>query len=167
MRPSRTRDYNADRVEGAGGAPEGWAACTTAVREYDQDMIDGCKEEIDSLLVFVSCVPSHISRKVKGGQAGLFSAVLTAFIIESYKFLQRDSDDTTAALLLQISLQLSSFSVNGSSVSSSHRVTPTLPPFQMPRGSVRINTFWFSSLVLSLISALVCILLKQWLREYM
>ncbi|EIN09984.1 hypothetical protein PUNSTDRAFT_40355, partial [Punctularia strigosozonata HHB-11173 SS5] len=125
---------------------EGWAACATAVREYDQDMIDGCKEEIDSLL------------------AGLFSAVLTAFIIESYKFLQRDPDDTTAALLLQISLQLSSFSVNGSFMDSTHPIKAQLPPLQMPRGAVRINTFWFSSLVLSLISALVCILLKQWLR---
>lgn len=33
---------------------EAWAACAKALREYDEDMIQDWKEEIDTLLVFVS-----------------------------------------------------------------------------------------------------------------
>ncbi|PIL35422.1 hypothetical protein GSI_02149 [Ganoderma sinense ZZ0214-1] len=33
--------------------------------------------------------------------------------------------------------------------------------------SIRINTLWFASLVCALVSALIGILVKQWLREYM
>ena len=33
---------------------EAWAACAKALREYDEAMIQGWKEEIDTLLVFVS-----------------------------------------------------------------------------------------------------------------
>lgn len=41
------------------------------------------------------------------------------------------------------------------------------PVFEAPASAVRINAFWFSSLVCSLISALLGILVKQWLREYL
>ncbi|EIW55553.1 uncharacterized protein TRAVEDRAFT_86592, partial [Trametes versicolor FP-101664 SS1] len=71
---------------------EAWAACAKALREYDEDMIQDWKEEIDTLLVF----------------AGLFSAILTAFNIESYKLLQQQPEDATAAILTQISAQLNS-----------------------------------------------------------
>ncbi|KAJ7222981.1 hypothetical protein B0H12DRAFT_291870 [Mycena haematopus] len=49
------------------------------------------RSDMDGLLIF----------------AGLFSAILTAFLIESYKTLSPDSGDTTVLLLAQISLQLS------------------------------------------------------------
>ncbi|KAJ7105638.1 hypothetical protein C8R44DRAFT_639037 [Mycena epipterygia] len=49
-------------------------------------------------------------------QAGLFSASLTAFLIESYKTLNRDPGDITVHLLSQISQQLAA-SANGSSFS--------------------------------------------------
>ena len=35
---------------------EAWAACAKALREYDEDMIQDWKEEIDTLLVFVGGV---------------------------------------------------------------------------------------------------------------
>ena len=50
------------------------------------------------------------------GQAGLFSAILTAFNVQSYILLQPASPDPTLAVLQQISLQLNSFSVNPSPV---------------------------------------------------
>ncbi|EEB91570.1 hypothetical protein MPER_10048 [Moniliophthora perniciosa FA553] len=53
-------------------------------------MVKSWKEYIHTLLVF----------------AGLFSAVLTAFLIESYQWLLEDPADTTVALLTQISMQL-------------------------------------------------------------
>ena len=96
-------------------------------------------------------------------QAGLFSAVLTAFNIESYKLLQEDPAETSAALLAQISAQLGSGTA--SSVSPSYLGSSS--SFRPDTRSVRINILWFSSLVLSLVSASIGILTKQWLREYM
>ncbi|KAK7030297.1 hypothetical protein VNI00_014219 [Paramarasmius palmivorus] len=102
------------------------------VKKYDDGMILGWKEDIDTLL------------------AGLFSAVVTAFLIESYQWL---SEDTTVVILTQISQQL-----NG---------TQTKPAsFTPDASSIRINCFWFLSLIFSLTSALFGLLCKQWLREH-
>ncbi|EEB99793.1 hypothetical protein MPER_00435, partial [Moniliophthora perniciosa FA553] len=51
-------------------------------------MVKGWRDDIDTLLVF----------------AGLFSAVVTAFAIESYQWLDEDPADTTVALLTQLIL---------------------------------------------------------------
>ncbi|TFK86470.1 hypothetical protein K466DRAFT_600303 [Polyporus arcularius HHB13444] len=128
------------------GLNDPWANCVRALRDYDEHMVKGWKEDIDSLLVF----------------AGLFSAVLTAFNIESYKLLQEDPDETAADLLRQISAQLATGSVSLANATS----TLTSEPFRPDPRHVRINILWFSSLVLSLVSASIGILTKQWLREY-
>lgn len=39
-------------------------------------------------------------------QAGLFSATVVAFLIDSYKWLQSDTGASTVAILMQISKQL-------------------------------------------------------------
>ncbi|KAF9256048.1 hypothetical protein L218DRAFT_911695, partial [Marasmius fiardii PR-910] len=108
----------------------------------DGDLVTGYKEDIDTLLVF----------------AGLFSSVVTAFTIEPYQWLQEDLADTTADLLRQISKQLSN---------PSQKVPPSLPEGFKPSPSViRINVFWFLSLTLALVDALLCLLCKQWAREH-
>ncbi|KAI3621470.1 hypothetical protein WG66_009435 [Moniliophthora roreri] len=61
------------------------------VNRYDDDVVKNWKDEIDTLLVYAS----------------LFSAVVTAFAIESYQWLTDDPADVTVALLTQVSLQLS------------------------------------------------------------
>ncbi|KAI0642309.1 hypothetical protein C8Q79DRAFT_929292 [Trametes meyenii] len=130
---------------GGSGYNEAWTHCVKALREYDQHMIQGWKEDVDSLLVF----------------AGLFSAAVTAFNVEAYKLLQEDPEEKTAALLDQIYTHLTSN--NSGSVDR----VPTLDhPFHPDARAVRINTLWFSSLVVSLVSASIGILTKQWLREY-
>ena len=85
---------------------------------------------------------------------------MTTFNIEAYKFLQEDPEETSADILKQISAQLAA--------TSGSTVVPTLsrPPFQPDPRSIRINILWFASLVLSLVSASIGILTKQWLREY-
>ncbi|KAJ7278720.1 hypothetical protein C8J57DRAFT_1712745 [Mycena rebaudengoi] len=93
--------------------------------------------------------------------AGLFSASLTAFLIESYKTLSPDSGDTTVLLLSQISLQLTA-SANG----SAFLMAPTTP-FTPPTTSLICNALWFVSLGLSLSSALIATLLDQWARNFL
>ena len=38
----------------ATGQPTGWAAMAKEVREFDVEKVNECKEDIDTLLVFVS-----------------------------------------------------------------------------------------------------------------
>ncbi|KAF9550438.1 hypothetical protein CPC08DRAFT_622631, partial [Agrocybe pediades] len=95
--------------------------------------------------------------------AGLFSAVVTAFVIESYKTLQVDPQDTMVSLLSQMLVRME----NGTAISSPP--APTLfnpPPFVPNRSAERINIFWFISLIFSLATALIGIISLQWLREY-
>ncbi|KAK7062895.1 hypothetical protein VNI00_000392 [Paramarasmius palmivorus] len=122
---------------------EAWENLMRAVNRHDEEMVKNWKEDIDTLLVF----------------AGLFSAVVTAFVIESYQWLDEDPADTTVALLTQISKQLGNTSMPFEDLSSAST-------FQASSLSVRVNTFWFLSLILSLTSGLFALLGKQWLREH-
>ncbi|KAJ8085374.1 hypothetical protein PM082_011036 [Marasmius tenuissimus] len=115
-----------------------WDVVMTEVTSLDEGLVGGWKEDIDTLLVF----------------AGLFSAVVTAFTIESYQWLQEAPEDTTVTLLKQISQQL-----NGSSI-------PEPDKFEVSSSVVRINVLWFLSLILALVDALFALLCKQWLREH-
>ncbi|PFH48305.1 hypothetical protein AMATHDRAFT_65791 [Amanita thiersii Skay4041] len=113
------------------------------MKTYDKTICDAWKDEIEKLLIF----------------AGLFSATVTAFTIESYQWLQEDYTQTSAQLLVQISAQLSTSGTN----------TPTtgIQPFTPTARSVRINAFWFLSLVLSLSTVVIGILCNQWLKVFL
>lgn len=69
-------------------------------------------------------------------------------------------------ILLQISQQLGSLSVNSGLINSTF-APADLAPFTPTTSSVLVNAFWFMALALSLISASLGMLVKQWLREYM
>jgi hypothetical protein len=91
-------------------------------------------------------------------QAGLFSAVVSAFFLQSYQSLQENYNQTSADLLRQISQQLAN---------SSFPAAPNSSQFQAQPLDVQINRVWSVSLVLSLVAALFGIFLKQWMRAYM
>ena len=104
-------------------------------------------------------------------QAGLFSASLTAFLVESYKTLAPDPEKVNAyytqqsvTLLAQISAQLAA---SGSPVPDTVNLPPPYPDFHPAGSDVRINIFWFMSLVFSLTAALAATLVQQWVRDYM
>ncbi|KAF8867757.1 hypothetical protein BD779DRAFT_1809222 [Infundibulicybe gibba] len=117
-----------------------WKECKEKVDQFDKDFYAGWISEVDSLPTF----------------AGLFSAVVTSFTIESYKLLQPDPQDATNQILLNISAQL-----------AGQNVTASVPPLFSPSASsIRINIFWFLSLILSLGAGLLGIVCKQWLQRY-
>ncbi|KAF9257528.1 hypothetical protein L218DRAFT_831732, partial [Marasmius fiardii PR-910] len=118
---------------------QSWDIVMKAVDALDEDLMRGYKEDIDTLLVF----------------AGLFSAVVTAFTIESYQWLKEDPNDTAVVLLKQIS----HWQMN-------NQPLPPDPPFAPTSTDIRINTFWFLSLTLALVDALFGLLCKQWVREH-
>lgn len=98
----------------------------------------------------------------------MFSAVVTAFTVESYKWLQPTPDDNSDLYLAHISRQLSSFVVAPTVINSSTSAA-ALPPegaqsFFSPI-AVPVNTLWVLSLTLSLLSAFFAIAVQQWLRQ--
>jgi len=95
-------------------------------------------------------------------KAGLFSAVVTAFIIESYKGLKQDSGDVANIVLLRILAQLEG-STNGTTTTQNL----TIPTFTPSPSAIRINILWFLSLIFSLATVLIGIIALQWLREHL
>ncbi|KAF8868213.1 hypothetical protein BD779DRAFT_1426109, partial [Infundibulicybe gibba] len=116
-----------------------WKKLYEKAGQFDKEFCGGWNSEIDALLTF----------------AGLFSAVVTAFTVESYKLLQPDAQDMTNHILMNVSAQLAG------------RSATELPSgFTPAPSSIRINALWFLSLTFSLTAGLVGILCKQWLRHY-
>ncbi len=104
-------------------------------------------------------------------QAGLFSAALTSFIIDKIHDLQVDPaqqmvyyQQQNVALLAQISNQVSSITPQVSIPSTPPTPYPDFTPIS---SDVRVNAFWFMSLVFSLSAALLATFVQQWAREYM
>jgi len=93
-------------------------------------------------------------------KAGLFSAVVTAFIIESYKALRQDP---TEILLSRILTQLESRG-NGTDIIPQ---SLSMPAFTPTPSDIRVNIFWFLSLIFSLATVLIGIIALQWLREHL
>jgi hypothetical protein len=140
-------------------AEDPWRVAFVEFKTRDEKMVKDYQEEIDTLLVFVRH-PHHlfiIRLIIFALQAGLFSAVLTAFVVESYQSLQEDHTKTSADLLRHISHQLAN---------SSFPAAPDSSQFHAQRSDVRVNICWFVSLLLSLVVALFGIFLKQWMRTY-
>jgi hypothetical protein len=93
-------------------AEDPWRVAFVEFKTRDENMVKDYQEEIDTLLVFVR-LPHHLfilGPITLTAQAGLFSAVLTAFVVESYQSLQEDYTKTSADLLRQISHQLANAS---------------------------------------------------------
>ncbi|KAJ7453753.1 hypothetical protein FB451DRAFT_1144628 [Mycena latifolia] len=122
-----------------------WSVYVSEAEKYDRGLVESWRSDMDGMLIF----------------AGLFSASLTAFIIESYKTLNVDSGHTTVLLLRQMSGQLAA-TANGGSF-------PMLEPdvFVPPVTALICNALWFISLGLSLSCALIATLLEQWARDFL
>ncbi|KIP04511.1 hypothetical protein PHLGIDRAFT_109427 [Phlebiopsis gigantea 11061_1 CR5-6] len=146
--PGDDRSERASLREKPKTTSDAWSKCNRVLKDHDAPMVAGWKEDIDTLLVF----------------AGLFSAVLTAFIVESYTFLQPDPEGTSTNILREILVELRNTSSPQAAASVRSQfpfITPVTPSF-----AIRVNTMWFCSLVFSLSAASVGILVKQWLRDY-
>ncbi|KAI0310848.1 hypothetical protein OF83DRAFT_823504, partial [Amylostereum chailletii] len=125
-----------------------WSVYIRQSEINDNALVENWKGDMDGLLIF----------------AGLFSAVVTAFLMESFPMLQQDPEQTSAIILARISTQLA---VNGAQVDTT---VPPLPPLESLTSSagspLRLNILWSFSLFLSLLCALSATLVQQWARGY-
>ncbi|KZV85824.1 hypothetical protein EXIGLDRAFT_622593, partial [Exidia glandulosa HHB12029] len=118
-----------------------WKVYRKEANAHDSALLDGWSSTLDILLIF----------------AGLFSLATTAFVVESYHLLQPDSVAYTAAVLYTLV----------SATNHSTGITLPAPPNLQNASSLArwINGLWFTSLLLSLIVALLGILAKQCIAE--
>ncbi|KAJ3513438.1 hypothetical protein NLJ89_g2949 [Agrocybe chaxingu] len=135
-------------IESPPRAEDPWRKCHQLVKDYDEARCGRWKDELQNLLIF----------------AGLVSAVITAFAVETQKLLQEDPQTTAALLLAQITAQLGANTT--SSGTSFPSLQTTLAPFSVTHQTLRINTLVFLSLALSLATVLFGILTLQWIREF-
>ncbi|KAJ7471796.1 hypothetical protein FB451DRAFT_307964 [Mycena latifolia] len=118
-----------------------WSVYISEAEKYDKALVESWRGNMNGILIF----------------AGLFSAILTTFIIESYKTLQTDLDPVTATLL-QISKQLAI---------STGTEPMSQPPSENHHAALACNILWFISLGLSLTSAMIATLVDQWARDFL
>ncbi|KAJ7159857.1 hypothetical protein C8R43DRAFT_347678 [Mycena crocata] len=116
-----------------------WSVYISEAEKYDKALVDSWRGNMNGMLIF----------------AGLFSAILTAFIIESYKTLQPDMN---LVMLAHISQQFAN--ATG---------TAAIPQAENPHHATSLvcNILWFISLGLSLASALTATLVEQWARDFL
>ncbi|KAK0492202.1 hypothetical protein EDD18DRAFT_1258380, partial [Armillaria luteobubalina] len=136
--------------EEAAPAARVWKTYEDESRKRDVNMVEESRDSVDVLLVF----------------AGLFSAVVTTFVAQTSQSLQPDYAPMSAYLLYE-SVLVQRAIANGSQVNS---IAPSpLNPiiaFVPATTDVRVNGLWFTSLFLSLTTAPVAVLVKQWLHHY-
>ncbi|KAG8958880.1 hypothetical protein FRC03_008721 [Tulasnella sp. 419] len=118
-----------------------WSTYDKVSGEFDKELLDGWNKSLDVLLIF----------------AGLFSAINTAFIIDSYKGLQPDPVEETNALLRLLILHRNDNDTL--SIQDLSLVSPS-------SAAVPINSIFFTSLSFSLTAAFGAVTAKQWLTEY-
>ncbi|TFK65893.1 hypothetical protein BDN72DRAFT_900299 [Pluteus cervinus] len=120
-----------------------WSLYVKQTAVIDRDLVEDWVETTNGILIF----------------SGLFSAIITAFIIEGYKTLSPDTGELAVLLLSHISTQLTDVTSAGPLPSALDNFTPT-------KTSIWVNLLWFISLFLSLICALSATLVQQWARKY-
>ncbi|KAF9034665.1 hypothetical protein BDZ89DRAFT_504922 [Hymenopellis radicata] len=128
-----------------------WRAYMEEAAAFDANMVGQSRDGLDVMLVF----------------AGLFSAVVTSFLVQVSQNLQADYGQMTAILIHDlVFIQLAM--ADGASVPNI-----TLPsvnpaaPFVADGMDIWVNGFWVVSLTASLAVALAAVLVKQWLHHYM
>ncbi|SJL16758.1 uncharacterized protein ARMOST_20287 [Armillaria ostoyae] len=138
------------RYEELGPLARVWRTYLEECGAFDIEMLEGWRDGLDVLLVF----------------AGLFSAVVTTFVVQTSQNLQVDYGQVTATLLFEL-IDVQRAAANGSLVNDVPR--SDLTPFSDFRPTISdslINGLWFTSLSFSLATALFAVLTKQWIHQY-
>jgi len=150
-----------EKIEPTGNVSESWSKCADAVWKREKNKLDDLKESINNLLIF----------------SGLFSAILTAFIVPFYGMLQTSPPDASAQALIVISLQLEAMSGQlntlASGVAHINVTQPIIPSTATlspapptPLTTISTCILWLMALVCSLGAAMIGIVVSQWLQRH-
>ena len=138
-----------------------WTIYKKVADEHDNDMVSGYVGDLDTSLLFVSVLTSlicliRLNQVPFLCQAGLFSAVTSAFIVQINPELQPNPADLTNVLLLRILEQNTSFG----------GTDPLTPISSVPSNVIGAQSVLLASLSITLFVAFVAVLGKQWILYY-
>lgn len=151
-------------------SPQIWSICLSHADKFDRALVETWKGDMDGILIFVGfhihLLPSCLLTDFL--QSGLFSAVVTAFLIISYPNLQPDVPVISANLTAQVAILLAE-STNQSDSQTRHlqSLQNQLPSPNSHTAYLIINALWFLSLAFGLACALAATLVQQWSRTYL
>jgi len=154
--PQATGQQEKGKKGPAQEGPDPWTRCADAVWAYEKNRVDKWKEDINNLLLF----------------SGLFSTVLTGFIVPYYVILQMQQATASAQTLMFTSSpfvavpgllnELANGAVHFSMTQPMIHSTATSSPAQpTSRIAVSVCTLWFTALVCSLGAASMGIAVSQ------
>lgn len=126
-----------------------WRVYNEEAQMADAEMVKGMDRTLDVLLVF----------------AGLFSAVVTTFVAQSSQALASDYAQITASLMYEFLLMQRAMA-NGTPVGGVPVSQLSFDSRTHTNVDVWVNGLWFTSLTFSLLTALICVLAKQWIQHY-
>ncbi|KAH8822246.1 hypothetical protein DL96DRAFT_346388 [Flagelloscypha sp. PMI_526] len=122
-----------------------WVGYRKLADKYDQDMISGFKHTIDGLLIL----------------AGLFSTIVATFLTQTYQSLK--PNPAALSLILQFEqIEIMRAGAGNSSSVPSSAVTKDTTTFTQI--DLWVNGLLFTSLALSVVSAFLGGLVRQWLQ---
>ncbi|KAF5353824.1 hypothetical protein D9758_010631 [Tetrapyrgos nigripes] len=124
-----------------------WKVYLDEAETFDDEMLKGFRDTLDALLVFVSAKKCDI------------------FVISTVVNLQPDYTKITASLMLEQNLLLRAAGNITAQQSVSH-ASVDLDNADVSTKDLWINGLFFASLSLSLATALLSVLVKQWLQAY-
>ncbi|KZT59313.1 hypothetical protein CALCODRAFT_450405, partial [Calocera cornea HHB12733] len=124
-----------------------WRTYVKEADSHDERLLKKWNDGIDVFLLFT----------------GLFSAILSAFLVVAWTALQPDSSEGEFEALVSISQQLVLLS-SGTPMDASVAYQPRT--FNAPWWAVAVNCLWFTSLFVSLSTAVLAMLIKEWLTAY-
>ncbi|PBK80971.1 hypothetical protein ARMGADRAFT_817839 [Armillaria gallica] len=138
------------RYEELGPLARVWRTYLEECGAFDIEMLEGWRDGLDVLLVF----------------AGLFSAVVTTFVVQTSQNLQVNYGQVTATLLFEL-IDVQRAAANGTLVNNvpCSDLTP-FSDFHPTISDSLVNGLWFTSLSFSLTTALFAVLTKQWIHQY-
>ncbi|KAF8999546.1 hypothetical protein BDZ89DRAFT_920664, partial [Hymenopellis radicata] len=128
-----------------------WKMFLEEYMKYDTEMVEDWRDGLDVLLVF----------------AGLFSAVVTTFVVQTAQSLQVNMSMVTASIMNEMLDTQRAFFLN-EPIENIPRSAMAINSVARPSLTDRcVNGMWFTSLALSLTTALLAVLTKQWIHQYM
>ncbi|KAG8815120.1 hypothetical protein FRC19_001253 [Serendipita sp. 401] len=117
-----------------------WQIYNDRAFAIDKELIKEWNDSLNTLLIF----------------AALYSAILTAFIVESMKLIQEDLSETSRDVLLVISRQLANNTVAAFQPGS----------FVAQKWAIRVNFYFFAAISCTLVTTLTTVLALQWVGSY-
>ena len=122
--------------------------------EYDRDFHKKYHDDLNTTLIFVSSIRSYLTFELTGRQAGLFSAVASAFIVDIQQELRPDYNQMSFTVLTML--------LNATSGVPNQLGIPVVSG---PKASaVQVQSILFSSLASALLASFLAMLGKQWLN---